>query len=525
MAGSAGGLAAGGAGAPAVRMVGITRRFGPVVANDGVDLEVRSGEIHCLLGENGAGKSTLMKILFGLLAPDSGSIELFGRPVRLRGPQDALACGVGMVHQHFMLAGRLTVAENMVAGLEPTRLGLLDSRRARRLVEEASRRFGLAVDPDRRVETLSVGEQQRVEILKALMRQARILILDEPTAVLTPQETEELFSVMRRLREQGHTLIFITHKLRETMAVADRVTVLRAGRNVGTFRPSETTPQELAERMVGRRVRLAPDKAPARRGEPVWALEDVTLRGPGGRARLSSVSLAVHAGEIVGVAGVEGNGQLELEEVACGLRVPDAGRVLLGGRPLGSGGPAAFLALGGAAIPSDRSRRGLAAGFSVEENTILGSQRRRPFVRRGFLQTGAVAEHARGLLLRFDVRAPGLRVPVEALSGGNQQKLLVGRELARNPRFILAAQPTRGIDVGATEQVHRELLERRAAGAGILLISTELEELFALSDRLVVLYEGRIVAEGPVEAFDERRLGLLMAGQSLPALQRAAGGG
>ena len=497
----------------AVEMRGIVKRFGPVVANAGVDLAVARGEIHCLLGENGAGKSTLMKILFGLYPRDAGDILLYGRPVSITHPAQAIALGIGMVHQHFMLVDRLTVTENLIAGMEPTRFGLIDFRRAREKIEAISRRYGLAVDPDARVEDLSVGQQQRVEIVKALMRDAQILILDEPTAVLTPSEVDHLFQVMQQLKTDGKTIIFITHKLRETMAFSDRVTVLRQGRNVGTLLTRQTSPEELAELMVGRKVTLMVQRPPSRVGEPVLRLEGVSLQEGPGRARLQDIHLEVREGEIVGIAGVDGNGQLELEEVVCGLRRPTAGRVLINGQKLGRGGPRHFRVLRGAHIPSDRLRRGLVPSMPLTRNAILGHHWRLPYARRGILQTKAIHDHTAGIIRRFAIRTGSMHQPAGSLSGGNQQKLVVGREIAHDPRLIIAAQPTRGVDVGAVQQIHEELLRMRSQGRAILLISTELDELLALSDRLAVLYEGRIVAQGPTERFTERQLGLWMAGQ------------
>lgn len=496
--------------APAIEMLGIYKRFGPVQASAGAHLRVYPGEIHCLLGENGAGKSTLMKILYGLYAMDAGEIRIRGRTAVIRSPGDAMRAGIGMVHQHFMLVDDFTVAENVIAGMEPRRRGLIDMAAARRLVAEYSRRFGLHVDPGARVEDLSVGQQQRVEILKALIRGAEFLILDEPTAVLTPQEADELFRVMRQLKAEGKTIIFITHKLKETMAVADRVTVLRAGRDAGSMPASQTTPQRLAELMVGRRVLLQVPAPPAQRGPALLQLENVTVKGAG-KDLLRSVNLQVRGGEILGIAGVEGNGQLELEEVVAGWRTPDQGRVRIAGRDVAGMGPRRRRRLGLAHIPSDRLRRGLAPALSVEQNVVLGRHWGQPYARLGVLRRPAVRELADAVTSRFDVR--GGRGPVGGLSGGNQQKLVVGRELYHNPWVILACQPTRGVDVGAIERIHRELLDMRARGAAVLLISADLDELLALSDRLAVIYEGEIVAEGETGQFTEEMLGLLMAGQ------------
>lgn len=496
---------------PVIEMIDINKRFGDLQANADVNLRVFPGEIHCLLGENGAGKSTLMKILYGLYPMDAGEIRVRQRPVAIHNPRVAMDAGIGMVHQHFMLVDDFTVAENVIIGMEPTRRGLIDMAEAHRLVADFGRRFGLNVDPAARVEHLSVGQQQRVEILKALMRGTEFLILDEPTAVLTPQEVDELFHVMQQLKADGKTIIFITHKLKETMVFSDRVTVLRGGRDVGTLRTADTSPEQLAELMVGRRVTLRVAAPPAETGPTLLRLEDVTVAGTGKDA-LHSINLRVRGGEIVGVAGVEGNGQLELEEVIAGWRTPDAGRIRIGRQDLAGLGPRRRRRLGLAHIPSDRLRRGLAPGLSMEHNAVLGRHWGQPYARLGVLRKPAVRQLTETLTTRFDVR--GSRGPVAGLSGGNQQKLVVGRELYHNPWVILACQPTRGVDVGAIERIHQELLRMRSRGAAVLLISADLEELLSLSDRLVVMYEGEIVAEGKTDEFAEAQLGLLMAGES-----------
>ncbi len=495
----------------AVQLEGITKRFADLVANDAIDLEVRSGEVHCLLGENGAGKSTLMKILFGLYSADSGTVRIEGEPRRLRGPSDAIKLGLGMVHQHFMLVDRLSVTENIVAGNELTSRGVLDLSAARTQILQLAERYGLHVSPDALIEEISVGEQQRVEILKALYREAQTLILDEPTAVLTPQETEELFQVIRRLKQDGKTVILITHKLRETMAISDRVTILRDGRVVGTVEASETTPAELARMMVGREVLLRVEKPASRYGEATLEVADLTVPPRYGTG-LRHVSFAVRRGEILGIAGVEGNGQLELEEAISGLRRAESGEIRLGGHEIGTLAVRRRRRLGLAHIPSDRMRRGLVPSFSVAWNTILGSQRDAPFAGRGVLRPAAIAEHARSLITEYSIRAAGASLPAAQLSGGNQQKVILAREFSRDPLVVLACQPTRGVDVGAIEYIHNRLLELRAAGKAVLLVSAELDELRALSDRILVLYEGRIVAERPGDC-PEHELGLLMAGQ------------
>jgi simple sugar transport system ATP-binding protein len=495
----------------AAELTTITKHFGPVTANDGVSLSIRAGEVHSLLGENGAGKTTLMKILFGLHHADAGSIRVNGEDVEIRRPSDAISLGIGMVHQHFMLVPRLTVTENVVAGTEVARRGFLDMSTATEQVRELAERYRLKVNPSARVEDISVGEQQRVEILKALYRKARILILDEPTAVLTPQETDELFSIIHRLKDDGQTIIFITHKLRETMAVSDRVTVLRDGRVVDTVNTAETTPAELARMMVGREVLLRVERRPVEVGDVLLQTDGLSVESSLG-AHLREVSLRVRAGEILGVAGVEGNGQLELEEAISGLRRHHEGTVTLAGREL-RGGPQRRRRVGLAHIPSDRQRRGLIAGFSLAWNLILGSQWREPFARRGVFRFSSIISYAQQLIRDFGIRAAGLFAPVSSLSGGNQQKLIIAREFSREPEVVLACQPTRGVDVGAIEYIHKRLLELREQGKGVLLISAELDEIRALSDRILVLYEGRIVAERDADC-DEHELGLLMAGHT-----------
>lgn len=493
-------------------MDNIHKRFGAVRANDGVHLAVREGEIHCLLGENGAGKTTLMNVLAGLYAPDAGTIVLDGTPVTFRNVQDAMARGIGMVHQHFMLVDRLTVTENLIAGIEPTRSaplpGLIDYDAALGHVQSVSERYGLRVRPHAYVGELSVGEQQRVEILKVLMRRSDLIVFDEPTAVLSPQEVDELYDIMDLLRSDGKTIIFITHKLKETLRFSDRVTVLRNGRHVGTVATTQTSAEHLAEMMVGRRpVR----RSPRQQVKPGHVL--LQLQGINAEPGLQPVDLAVRSGEIVGVAGVEGNGQLELEEVIAGLRPADGGAIRLNGHECTDAGPRTRRRFGLAHIPSDRLRRGLVAPLSVSRNAVLGYHAAPPYARRGLLQPRAMRRRAEELARKFDVRG-NLDGPGGALSGGNQQKLVVGRELDAEPKVILVCQPTRGVDVGAIEQVHARLLEARARGAALLLISADLDELFTLSDRLVVLYEGAIVAEGPIDEFTPANVGLLIAGRS-----------
>lgn len=493
-------------------MENIHKRFGSVRANDGVHLAVRRGEIHGLLGENGAGKTTLMNVLSGLYTPDEGVVRLDGQPVRLGSVQDALAAGIGMVHQHFMLVDRLTVTENLIVGDEPLQRGpwpgLIDYKAAAARVGEVSERYGLKVRPDAYAGELSVGERQRVEILKVLMRRSDLIVFDEPTAVLSPQEADELYEVMLRLQADGKTIIFITHKLRETLRFTERVTVLRQGRNAGSAITAETTAEQLAEMMIGRRPLRPRPVGSVAPGAVLLELQAVTAE-PG----LGPVDLKVRGGEIVGVAGVEGNGQLELEEVIAGLRPPTRGTVTIDGRLCTSAPPGLRRGYGLAHIPSDRLRRGLVAAMSVPRNAVLGRHRHAPYTRAGVMRPKALRRKAAELIEKHDVRG-SVEGAAGALSGGNQQKLVVGRELDSNPRVILACQPTRGVDIGAVEQVHARLLEAKDRGAAVLLISADLDELFALSDRLLVIYEGRIVAEGPTDDFTPTRAGLLMAGRT-----------
>jgi ABC-type uncharacterized transport system ATPase subunit len=501
---------------PIVELQGITKTFPGVIANDQVSIKLYPGEVHALLGENGAGKTTLMNILYGLYPPDSGQILVQGKPVVIDGPNEALSLGIGMVHQHFMLVPPFTVAENIILGNEPRKNGLfLDMEKAIKDVEELSDRYGFQVDPRAKIQDISVGMQQRVEILKALYRGAEVLILDEPTAVLTPQEARELKEITDNLARQGKAIIFITHKLQEVMAMSQRITVIRAGKVVGSTATASTNPVELARMMVGRDVVLKIDKEPVKAGPVLMRLEDVWAEDDRRLPALRGVSLQVKAGEIVGVAGVDGNGQRELAEVLIGVRKVTQGNIHLGQHKLTNLSVRERKDIGLGHIAEDRQRRGMILDFSLAENAVLGKHHRAPFKKGITYDVGEVKAYGKKLLSTYDVRATGVESTGESLSGGNQQKLVVGRELDSDPELLIAAQPTRGLDVGAIEFVHRRLLEQRAAGKGILLISLELEELLSLSDRIVVIYEGQMVAEVDPKTVTEEELGLLMTGGRL----------
>jgi ABC-type uncharacterized transport system ATPase subunit len=495
-----------------LELKGITKRFPGVLANDGIDLSVGEGEIHALLGENGAGKTTLMNVLYGLYHADEGEILVDDRPVRFESPADAIGAGIGMVHQHFMLIPVFTVAENVILGVEPTRrAGMLDRNRARTEVRALSERYGLVVDPDAMVEDLPVGVQQRVEIIKALLREAKLLILDEPTAVLTPRETEDLFSIMRSLQESGHSVLFITHKLKEVLPVADRITVLRNGRVVGSAVPAETTEQELASMMVGRSVLLRVSKDEAKPGEDVLEVDGLTVLDDRGHLAVDDVSLKVRAGEIVTVAGVQGNGQTELVEALTGLAPPVSGSISVAGRVLDHARPRAALRAGVAHVPEDRIKDGLVATFSIAENLVLNSYDSPPYARGPVMDPGVVRSVAVERIKEFDIRTPSVDVEVRTLSGGNQQKVIIARELSRSIRLLIASQPTRGLDVGSIEYVHRRIVEARDQGAAVLIVSSELDEVMALADRILVMFRGRVVGERPAGT-DRDEIGLLMAG-------------
>jgi len=497
--------------APALELRGITKRFGPVVANDGIDFDLRPGEVHALLGENGAGKSTLMSILYGLYSPDEGEIRVGGEPAEVTSPSRAIDLGIGMVHQHFMLVPVMTVTENIVLGEEPTRGVLLDVREGARRVKELSDRYGLAVDPDAVIEKVSVGMQQRVEILKTLYRDARILILDEPTAVLTAQETHELFEVLRSLKQDGVSIIFISHKLNEVLEISDRVTVLRRGKKIDTVPTEGATEASLARLMVGREVLLRVEKEAAKPGEPMLEVEDLHARDQRGLEAVKGVSLTVRGGEVVAIAGVDGNGQLELVQSIAGVLVPDSGRVVIHGRDVTGDGVRDATEAGVAHIPEDRQLCGLVLDFTLAENLALREYRRPPISNHGVLSIGGMKGRARELLKEYDVRGGDPDTLASSLSGGNQQKVAVAREVASDPKLLIAHQPTRGLDVGAIEFVHGRLLQERREGVGILLVSLEFEEIRALADRILVIYEGEIVAEFPPDVSEEE-LGVAMTG-------------
>jgi simple sugar transport system ATP-binding protein len=499
--------------APALELRGIVKTFGELRANDGVDLAVEWGRVHALLGENGAGKSTLMNVVYGLTTPDSGEIIFDGKPVTIHGPQDAIRLGIGMVHQHFMLIPPLTVAENIVLGREITHPpGVIDLESASHRVTELSERYGLEVPPRARIESLSVGIQQRVEILKALYRGARLLILDEPTAVLTPQEIEGLFEIVRNLIAEGNAVIFITHKLGEVMEIADTITVMRRGKVVDHTTPKQSTQADLARMMVGRPVLLRVDKKPAQPGDVRLSVKGLVVQDDRKQVAVDGVDLEVRSGEIVGIAGVEGNGQNELVEAISALRAAVSGQVLIGGRDVTRRSTKARLHTGLSVIPPDRHRQGVILELPIADNLVLEDYDQPPFARWFLRRLRAVFDYAAKLMKQFDIRATSPTEPTGSLSGGNQQKVVVARELGTNPDVLVAAQPTRGVDVGSIEFIHRQIVDQRDKGLAVLLVSSELDEVLSLSDRVAVLYRGRIVAVLEGDQVDRDRIGLLMAG-------------
>jgi len=498
---------------PVLELRDITKAFPGVLANDHIDLTLQEGEIHALLGENGAGKTTLMNVLYGLYTQDEGEIFIRGEHVRIEDPNDAIARGIGMVHQHFMLVPVLTVTENVMLGVEPTRNRIFLSRRtAARRVREISEEYGLVVDPDAYIKNLSVGVQQRVEIIKLLYREADILILDEPTAVLTPQEVEDLFEIIQTLVDRGKSVIFITHKLNEVMNIADRITVLRNGRVVGTTTPEETNQAELAAMMVGREVVLQVEKEPAQRAETVLDVDDLRVMDDRGNLAVRGVSFEVQGGEVLGVAGVQGNGQTELVEALTGLRPPEAGKVQILGSDVTGAPPRRILEQGVAHVPEDRQKDGLVLSFPVANNLVLNTYYVKPFARFVVLDQEEILTEAEKRVRQFDVRTPSVLTPVSKLSGGNQQKVIVAREFSRPIKLLIASQPTRGLDVGSIEYIHGRIIEKRDEGTAVLLVSPELDEVLSLSDRIAVMYEGEIVDIIPAEEATREQIGLLMAG-------------
>ena len=489
----------------------ITKTFGNVVANNDVSIKVEKGTIHAIVGENGAGKSTIMRIAYGFYNADSGEILVDGKVVNIKSPHDAIALGIGMVHQHFMLVDTMTAAENIILGAETGSAASLDLEKANRDILALSNELRLGVNPKARIEDLSVGQQQRVELLKALYRNAELLILDEPTAVLSPQEIEEFFGILRRMKEQGKTIIIITHKLEEVLAISDEVTVMRDGRSVGNVKTSETTAKDLARMIVGRDVLLRVDKTDAEPKNTVLEVKNLSVSGKNGPA-VMGVSFSVCAGEIVGIAGIEGNGQTELIEALSGLSKATGGHVEFAGRDVTNQAAREMKELGIAHIPEDRHKRGLLLHSDLAENSILGVHYRPPVAVAGFMNNAAIDKRVGEIIEKFDVRPPNAALQAKALSGGNQQKLIIGREFNLNPKLLLVSQPTRGVDIGAIEFIHRKLIELRDAGSAVLLVSAELEEVTALADRLLVIREGKIVGEVNPKTISVEEIGLMMTG-------------
>ncbi|MBB6452862.1 simple sugar transport system ATP-binding protein [Salirhabdus euzebyi] len=495
-----------------IEMLDIRKEFPGIVANDNVNLQVKKGEIHALLGENGAGKSTLMNVLFGLYQPEKGEIRVRGKEVKITDPNVANDLGIGMVHQHFMLIEKFTVTENIVLGSEPKKMGRIDMAKAEREVQEISERYGLRVDPRAKIENISVGMQQRVEILKTLYRGAEILIFDEPTAVLTPQEIKELMEIMKALVSEGKSIILITHKLKEIMEICDRCTVIRRGKGIDTLDIAKTNPSELASLMVGREVSFTTEKTPAAPKEVIFSVKDLVVKDTRKVDMVRNLNLEIKAGEIVGIAGVDGNGQTEFIEAIAGLREVESGKIYLNGKDITDLKPRKVTESGVGHIPQDRHKFGLVLDFPIGENMVLQTYYQKPYAKNGILNFKEIYDKARKLIKEYDVRTPSEHTLARALSGGNQQKAIIGREVDRNPDLLIAAQPTRGLDVGAIEFVHQKLIEERDSGKAVLLLSFELDEIMNVSDRIAVMYEGEIVAVVKPEETSEEELGLLMAG-------------
>lgn len=509
---------------PVLEADNLTKRFANVLANDGVSFAVQAGEIHVLLGENGAGKSTLMNILYGLHRPDEGTIRVDGQPVRFNGPEDAIRQGILMVHQHFMLVPVFTVLENIVLGVEQTqsrfrwlsKLGVLDRAKPKRRIQELADQLSLNVNLNARVGDLPVGIQQKVEIIKALYRGARVLILDEPTAVLTPSESMELFELLRSLADRGLAVVMITHKLKEGLAIAKRISVMRQGKMVGTVAPAEASEALLAEMMVGREVILQVKKLPLQAGEPILTVKDLRVLDDRHQVVVDGVDLTLRAGEILGIAGVQGNGQTELAEALAGLRSPVQGRIEFLGQDQTGATPRALIEQGLAHVPEDRGKNGLVKSYSIADNAVLCTYYQPPFAKKGVIREGAIARQATRLIEEFDIRPGNPRYPAGALSGGNQQKVVIARELSRNARLLIASQPTRGVDIGAIELIHSRIVEARSQGMGVLLISSELDEILALADRVAVMFQGRLLETLAIASATRERLGQLMAGCLVP---------
>ncbi|MTI69556.1 MAG: ABC transporter ATP-binding protein [Firmicutes bacterium] len=494
-------------------MKNITKKFGDFTANDNINLTVHKGEVHALLGENGAGKTTLMNVLYGLYNPTAGEIFINGEKIEIQDPNVAIEKGIGMVHQHFMLVEPFTVAENIILGMETTKgMGQLDMKKAVKEVKRLSEKYGLHVDPDQKIEDITVGMQQRVEILKALYRGAEILILDEPTAVLTPQEIKDLVEIIRNLTKEGKSIIIITHKLKEIKMVADYCTIIRRGKHIDTVDVSKTDEDELASKMVGREVSFEVDKEDKEKGNVVLKIDDLVVEDNRGIEAVDGLSLEVHSGEILGIAGVDGNGQTELVEGITGLRKISNGKVLMNGKDITNKEPKNIIENKVSTIPEDRQKRGLVLEYSVEENMILENYHKKPFSKNGILNPKGINDYAKKLIKRFDIRPANEKIKAKALSGGNQQKVIIAREVSNNPDLLIASQPTRGLDVGAIEYVHKSLVEQRDKGKAVLLVSLELDEVMNVSDRIAVIYEGRIVGIIDQKDANENKLGLMMAG-------------